>query len=126
MKELAAQLDMLFVYDASLPVDQPASATVEPGLNLRQNLRMIFRGTGITWAVRRNYVVLTAERQLGMTDSPHTEMLVLSQYDTLSAAFKIDTLPPSVKTECHGCSLHGWAQRSLRGRNDRFECPPEG
>ena len=98
MKELAVQFDMLFVYDASLPVDQPASAAVEPGLNLRQNLRTIFRGTGITWAVRRNYVVLTAERQLGMKDSPHTEMLVLSQYDTLSAAFKIDTLPPSVKT----------------------------
>ena len=95
MKELAVQFDMLFVYDASLPVDQPASAAVEPGLNLRQNLRTIFRGTGITWAVRRNYVVLTAERQLGMKDSPHTEMLVLSQYDTLSAAFKIDTLPPA-------------------------------
>ena len=28
MKELAVQFDVLFVYDASLPVDQPASAAV--------------------------------------------------------------------------------------------------
>ena len=99
MKELAAHFDVNFVYDASLPVNKKAPAVFDSTRSLRQNLSAIFKGTDIAWTVRRNYVVLRAERQPRPAGETPSEMLVLSQHDTLAAAFKIDTLPAAVKTE---------------------------
>ena len=44
-----------FVYDAGLPVDQPAPTHVQARLSLRQNLSAVFRDTGIDWEVKRDY-----------------------------------------------------------------------
>ena len=98
MERMVSQFHIQFVYDASLPVQQPAPATVNPNLSVRQNLQAIFKGTGILWSLRQNYVVLTAERREKTPNAMPAEPLILSYDETLPAAFKIDTLPAAVKT----------------------------
>ena len=89
-----------FVYDAGLPVDQPAPTHVQARLSLRQNLSAVFRNTGINWEIKRDYVVLTpgaVKKPAVPTPKPAAPAGV----DTLRASMKIDTIPPAVKTAVH-------------------------
>ena len=62
MRRMEELFDVHFVYESRLPVDLPAHVLVNPKLSLRQNLTAIFRGTGIDWTLKRNYVILSAAK----------------------------------------------------------------
>ena len=81
-----------FVYEASLPVNAPAPATVNGRQGLRQNLTALFRGTGISWTINRDYVILKRNNVLNRKKGKTEVSPVLPQYDTLLASFKMDTL----------------------------------
>ncbi len=97
MQRMEELFDVHFVYESRLPVDLPAHVLVNPKLSLRQNLTAIFRGTGIDWTLKRNYVILSAAKN-DNTASTRTNPVTVWKMDTLPAAMKIDTLPPAVKT----------------------------
>jgi hypothetical protein len=98
MDRIETAFDVHFVYDSGLPVEQPSKVTVNPQKSLRQNLTAVFRGTGINWSIKKNYVVLTREQKVQQRVQKALEAGERWLNDTLPPAMKVDTLPAAVKT----------------------------
>ena len=62
MADLGNRYDKSFVYESSLPLDMPYSGPELSGTNLRQDLRLLFKDSGLTWAMDGHYIILRARR----------------------------------------------------------------
>lgn len=81
MKILRNQYDVTFVYDSSLPLTG-ASRSVGNHSTLRRSLRDLFKGSGISYEIRGNTVILHRE-ELPLPDTGETPSWVV---DTLKPA----------------------------------------
>lgn len=99
MGRIESSFDVHFVYDAQLPVDQLSKVTINPQKSLQKNLTTLFRGTGIHWTIKKNYVVLTREQEVQRRVQKALEEGEKWLNDTLPEAMKVDTLPAAVKTD---------------------------
>ena len=98
MDRIEAAFNVHFVYDSGLAVDRPTHVAVDAKKSLRHNLTALFRGTGINWSVKRNYVVLTRGQEVQRRAQRVLESAEQWLNDTLPASVKTDTLPEAVKT----------------------------
>ena len=89
MGSIEKTFGVYFVYNAGLPVDGPTTFRIDPEGNLQKNLRDLFADTGISWYVKKKYVVLNeccaTLRQAPVWPEP-------------TADFRVDTLVEAVKT----------------------------
>lgn len=89
MDSLEVLFGIHFVYDASLPLEMAAPFAVDSSQSLAQNLRRLFRDSGIDWTVQKKHVVLTQRKTPGIRrpDPVIPEALTYDQAaDTLPAA----------------------------------------
>lgn len=81
MDRLKQEQKVNFVYDSSLNVNRAYQGQALEGKSLKEALQLLFRGTGIEWSVRGNYVTL---RQKSVAHTPPTSKEKVIQRHTLS------------------------------------------
>ena len=92
MEEIEKTFGVYFVYDADLPVDKPTAFHLDSDSTLQKNLRNLFDGTGISWYVKTQYVVLNeccaSLRQAPVWPEPEQYREPVTLMDTLKEAVK--------------------------------------
>lgn len=91
MGRIEAAYGVYFVYDATLPVSEPAGWMVDTTQSLQKNLRALFDDTDITWRMWKQYVVLTrtAPEPCPCPTLAWPEPAYTMRVDTLREAIKI-------------------------------------
>ena len=91
MVQIADRHGVNFVYDPSLPVDSPYNGRSLSRGSLDDNLASLFKGSGIVWEKRKQFVVLTAAKPEIPIEIYATISDRVPDADTLLAAVKTDT-----------------------------------
>lgn len=91
MVQIADRHGINFVYDPSLPVDSPYNGRSLSRGSLDDNLASLFKGSGIVWEKRKQFVVLTAAKPEIPIEIYATISDRVPDADTLLAAVKTDT-----------------------------------
>ena len=118
MKEIEHAFGVYFVYDAELPVNNPAAFRIDPESNLQMNLRNLFEDTGIKWYVKKQYVILNeccaTLRQAPVWPEPERN---------LNPAILTDTLTEAVKTARHRLQMTPGGYRFAPSLTQRVVTP---
>lgn len=86
MEELGSRYGMRFVYESGLSLDRPYSGPELSGTDLRRDLRLLFKGSGLTWTVDGHYISLRGRRRTNIRITPSVNTVAGPVYDTLAPA----------------------------------------
>lgn len=98
MQQLQHRYGVSFVYDGTLPVEQPYGGRALEGRKLERDLVRLFRGSGIEWQVRGKQVILKVKRQeIAAWEEPGVPMT-----DVLDSAKVVDVRQPLLSESAPG------------------------